>query len=336
MLRKILLTIFVVLVALAGTVLLYNASFFAAPPANPAIRLIAHRGVHQNFDLAGVRNDTCTATLIREPIVSEIENTIPAMRSAFAFGADAVELDVHPTTDGHLVVFHDWTLDCRTEGTGETRSHDLAYLKSLDVGYGYTADGGKTFPLRGTGIGMMPALEDVLTAMPDRRFIVNFKSSEAREGDMLAAFVTAHPEWKAAVWGAYGGDSPVLAAKAGLPDVRAWGQRQMMGCLVQYLTTGWTGRIPGPCRDTMVMVPINYAWLLWGWPNRFLQRMREAGSEVILIGPYEAGDAGTSGIDTLDELAQVPDGFSGYLWTNRIDVIGPALGRGGNSIATLR
>jgi glycerophosphoryl diester phosphodiesterase len=335
-LRNILVTIVVVLVAFAVTALLYNASFFAAPPNNPRIRLIAHRGVHQNFDLAGVKNDTCTATRIRPPIVSEIENTIPAMQSAFAFGADAVELDVHPTTDGHLVVFHDWTLDCRTEGTGETRSHDLAYLKTLDVGYGYTADGGQTFPLRGTGVGTMPALEDVLAVMPTRRFIVNFKSNDAREGEMLTAFVAAHPEWKDAVWGAYGGDPPVRAAKAGLPDVRAWGQRQVIGCLTQYLATGWTGRVPGACRDTMVMVPINYAWLLWGWPNRFLQRMRDAGSEVILIGPYSPGDAGTSGIDTSEELAQVPPDFSGYVWTNRVDVIGPLLGRSGNSVATLR
>jgi glycerophosphoryl diester phosphodiesterase len=335
-LRKIVLTIVVVAVAFVATVLLYHASVFGPSPDNPSIQLIAHRGVHQNFDLEGIKNDTCTATRIRLPIVPEIENTIPAMESAFAFGADAVELDVHPTTDGHLVVFHDWTLDCRTEGTGETRSHDLAYLKSLDVGYGYTADSGRTFPLRGTGIGMMPALEDVLGAMPDRHFVVNFKSNDAHDGEMLAAFVAAHPEWKDAIWGTYGGDKPVFAAKASLPDIKAWGQRQMTGCLIQYLTTGWTGRMPGACRNTMVMVPINYAWLLWGWPNRFIERMREAGSEVILIGAYHPGDAGTSGIDSLEDLAQVPADFSGYLWTNRIDVIGPALGREGNSVATLR
>ena len=37
------------------------------------------------------------------------------MRAAFAAGADIVELDIHPTTDGQFAVFHDWTLDCRTE-----------------------------------------------------------------------------------------------------------------------------------------------------------------------------------------------------------------------------
>ena len=53
--------------------------------------------------------------------------------------------------------------------------------------------------------------------------------------------------------------------------------------------------------------------------------MRDAGSEVILLGPYGSGDAGTSGIDTLEDLAEVPDGFAGYIWTNAVELIGPAL-----------
>ena len=303
-------------------VYLWNASWLAPAPAG-GIKLIAHRGQHQNFDLAGVKNDTCTATRIRAPIVPEIENTIPAMQGAFAAGADLVELDVHPTTDGHFAVFHDWTLDCRTDGTGETRAHDLAYLKTLDVGYGYTADDGKSFPLRGTGVGMLPALEDVLAAMPDMHFIINFKSNDAREGDMLAAFVIAHPQWAAAVWGAYGGDAPTFATKAKLPDIAAWGQKQVTGCLMQYIGYGWTGIVPPVCRNTMVMVPVNFTWLIWGWPNRFIDRMAKAGSRVILIGPYRPGDAGTSGIDTPEQAATIPAGFSGYVWTNEIATIAP-------------
>jgi glycerophosphoryl diester phosphodiesterase len=81
---------------------------------------------------------------------------------------------------------------------------------------------------------------------------------------MLADFVAAHPEWASAVWGAYGGDAPAFEAKSKLPQIKAWGAKQVTACLLQYLGYGWTGIIPVPCRDTMVMVPINYAWLLWG------------------------------------------------------------------------
>jgi glycerophosphoryl diester phosphodiesterase len=313
------------LLVLAVGIYVYNASWRVAPPNDPHVALIAHRGVHQTFSREGLENDTCTAERIYPPQHAYIENTLPSMRAAFTAGADIVELDVHPTTDGQFAVMHDWTIDCRTEGTGETRSHDMAYLKTLDIGYGYTADGGATHPLRGSGVGQMPELKDVLAAMPDRQFLVNFKSREEREGDMLAALVSEHPEWRSAIWGAYGGDEPTYRAANRIDGLAVWSRRGLVDCLLQYGGLGWTGYVPDACRNTKVMVPLNVAPFLWGWPNLFLERIRNAGSEVILLGPYEAGDPGTAGIDTLEQLAQVPDSFDGYLWTNRIEIIGPAL-----------
>ena len=308
-----------------AVVVVANGSWRAAPPTQPSVQLIAHRGVHQTFDRTNLENDTCTAERIFPPTHEFLENTLPSMEAAFAYGADIVELDVHPTTDGQFAVMHDWTVDCRTEGTGDTRSHDMAYLKTLDLGYGYTADGGTTFPFRGKGVGMMPELKEVLGAMPTRRFLVNFKSNEQREGDMLGDLVAANPDWRAAVWGAYGGDPPTYRAAERIDGLHVWSRRGLVDCLVQYEALGWSGYMPEACRDTMIMLPINVAPWVWGWPNLFLQRVREAGSEVILLGPYEAGDPGTAGIDTLEQLAQVPEQFDGYVWTNRIELIGPAM-----------
>jgi glycerophosphoryl diester phosphodiesterase len=325
--RKILLRILLVLVVFAGAVYVWNASWRVAPPADPQISLIAHRGVHQTFHREGLANDTCTAERIYPPTHDFLENTLPSMRAAFEAGADIVELDVHPTTDGQFAVLHDWTVDCRTEGTGETRSHDLTYLKTLDVGYGYTADDGATYPLRGKGVGLMPSFEEVMAAFPDGRFLVNFKSNEEREGDMLGDMVGANPSWRPAVWGAYGGDAPTYRAAERLDGLAVWSRRGLVDCLLQYIGIGWTGFVPEACRNTKVMVPVNVAGWLWGWPNLFLQRLRDNGSEVILLGPY--GDPGTAGIDDLETLSQVPPEFSGYLWTNRIEIIGPAVRSGG-------
>jgi glycerophosphoryl diester phosphodiesterase len=313
------------LAVLAVSVYVFNASWRAAPPDDPQVDLIAHRGVHQTFPRDGLDNDTCTAERIYPPEHAYIENTLQSMNAAFAAGADIVELDVHPTTDGQFAVLHDWTIDCRTEGTGETRSHDIAYLKTLDIGYGYTADGGATYPLRGTGVGQMPELKEVLSAMPDRQFLVNFKSREQREGDMLAALVAEHPQWRGAIWGAYGGDEPTYRAAEQIDGLAVWSRRGLVDCLLQYGALGWSGYMPAACSNTKVMVPLNVAPFVWGWPNLFLERMRNAGSEVILLGPTGAGDPGTAGIDTLEQLAQVPAAFDGYLWTNRIEIIGPAL-----------
>jgi glycerophosphoryl diester phosphodiesterase len=96
-----------------------------------------------------------------------------------------------------------------------------------------------------------------------------------------------------------------------------------VNCLLGYEGLGWLGIMPEACRNTVVMLPINVAPFVWGWPNLFLERMQSAGSEVILLGPYGAGDPGTSGIDTAEQLAEVPDSFAGYIWTNKIETIGP-------------
>ena len=319
MLRKILIGLAVVVAA----VYLWNASWRVAPPEGE-VQFIAHRGVHQTFSREGLTGETCTAERIFPPEHGFLENTLPAMEAAFAAGADIVELDVHPTTDGRLAVFHDWTVDCRTEGSGETRSHDLAYLKALDIGYGYTADDGETYPFRGTGAGMMPELEEVFAAFPGRRFLVNFKSNEGREGDMVADLVEGRPAWRELVWGAYGGDPPTFRMAERLPEAKVWSRRGLIDCLLQYEGLGWTSFVPEPCRNTMVMLPLNVAPFVWGWPNLFLRRMQAVGSEVILLGPYGAGDPGTAGIDTVKQLAEVPESFVGYLWTNRIEAIAPA------------
>lgn len=317
--RKLLIGLAVVVAA----IYVWNASWRVAPPGG-TVQLIAHRGVHQTFDNNGLGNDGCSAERIDPPVHAYLENTLASMRAAFATGADIIEFDIHPTTDGKLAVLHDWTVDCRTEGSGVTREQSLAYLKTLDIGYGYTADGGKTFPFRGQGVGQMPEIEEVFSAFPNGRFLINFKSNEAREADMIAALIARHPDWRQEIWGVYGGDPPTIRARELLgPDIAAWWRRGMIDCVLQYAGLGWTGYVPAPCRDTTLMLPVNVAPFLWGWPNLLLARLREAGTEVILLGPFEMGDPGTSGIDTLEQLAQVPDGFSGYLWTNRIEVIGP-------------
>jgi glycerophosphoryl diester phosphodiesterase len=313
-----------VVLVLVTAVYFYNAGWRVPPQADAQVQLIAHRGVHQTFHREDLGNDTCTAERIYPPEHGLLENTIPSMQAAFALGADIVELDVHPTTDGQFAVMHDWTVDCRTEGSGETRAHSMAELRALDLGYGYTADGGQTFPFRGKGFGPMPELRDVLTAMPERQFLVNFKSREEREGDMLATLVNEHPEWRAAIWGAYGGDEPTYRAADGIEGLHVWSRRGLIDCLTQYLGLGWTGFMPDACRNTKVMIPINIAPWLWGWPNLIQQRMTDAGSQIILLGSYGAGDPGTAGIDNLETLAQVPADFNGYVWTNRIEVIGPA------------
>lgn len=61
------------------------------------------------------------------------ENTRAAFLHALAEGADGIETDVHLTADGHVVCFHDFTLERTTDGTGPLARRTLDELRRLDV-----------------------------------------------------------------------------------------------------------------------------------------------------------------------------------------------------------
>ncbi len=306
-----------------GLVFLNNTSLFT-PLAGGKPVLLAHRGLAQQFDNKDLRNDTCTAARMLPPTHPYLENTLASMRASFAAGADWVELDVHPTIDGHFAVFHDWTLDCRTEGKGVTREHSLAALKQLDVGYGYTADGGKTFPFRGKGVGLMPSLDEVLAAFPAQGLVINVKSRDPNEGVLLAAVLARLAPQQLGRLIVYGGDEPVAQVRARVAGVRTASRSSLKSCLFRYVAYGWTGIVPAACERSAVLVPINVAPWLWGWPGRFQARMQAAGSMAVLIGPYHGGGFST-GIDSAEDVARLPPGWSGGVWTNELEAVAALL-----------
>jgi glycerophosphoryl diester phosphodiesterase len=202
----------------------------------------------------------------------------------------------------------------------------MAELRTLDIGYGYTADGGRTFPFRGRGVGLMPSLDEVLRAFPGRRFLVNIKSNDPREGDLIAAWLKARPWAGAQRLSFYGGDRPVARLAARRPDLRSMSRASAKACAKRYLLLGWSGWVPQQCRHSIVFLPMNYRWAAWGYPNRLLARMHGAGSELYLIGPVGQGAAShLEGLDTRQGLATLPQGWRGGVSTDRIELVGPLL-----------
>ncbi|SEM92480.1 glycerophosphodiester phosphodiesterase family protein [Lihuaxuella thermophila] len=302
-------------------VYLNNSSLLVAENQGKPL-LLAHRGLAQTFPMEGLTNETCTAKRIYQPEHPYLENTIPSMKAAFQAGADVVELDVHPTKDGKWAVFHDWTLECRTNGKGVTRDHTLAELKKLDIGYGYTADGGKTFPFRGKGVGLMPSLDEVFRQFPNQSFLIHIKSDDPKEGIQLAGYLSKLPPSHLDKLAVYGGDQPIQALQERLPGMRVMSKQTMKDCLVPYIAVGWTGYVPSSCSRTQLHIPEKIAPWLWGWPDRFLQRMDQHDTRVILV----AGGGGFSeGFDTAEDLKRLPRHYTGGIWTNRIDRVAPLL-----------
>ncbi|MEV0688950.1 glycerophosphodiester phosphodiesterase family protein [Streptomyces sp. NPDC050388] len=67
---------------------------------------------------------------------AEPENTIRSFVAAQEAGLDVIELDLHLSKDGELVVMHDAELDRTTDGTGPIADRTVAELRALDAGRG--------------------------------------------------------------------------------------------------------------------------------------------------------------------------------------------------------
>nr|WP_244574468.1 glycerophosphodiester phosphodiesterase family protein [Cohaesibacter sp. ES.047] len=302
-----------------------NSSVFFGGDPMVSAKILSHRGLHQTYHRRNLQSKTCTADRIDEPTHGYLENTLPSIKAAFDAGADVVEIDVYLTADKRWAVFHDWTIDCRTDGKGKIRDKTMAELKQLDIGYGYTANGGQTYPFRGKFVGVMPELHEVFDAFPDKRFLVNFKSNDPEEGQEMAKDIKLNQDWREAVWAVYGSPKSVAAALGADKDLAGYSKPILFSCLKQYALWGWSGYVPESCHNTKLSLPNNYAPWLWGWPHKFTERMRAVGTDVILLGPYEKGDPGTVGIDDAAMLKTVPEHFDGYVWTNKPTEIAPLL-----------
>jgi len=313
--------------AVAFLVLTFLNASWLAPVPRGHVKLVAHRGVYQAYDHKGLENDTCTASRIEPPYHAFLENTLASLQKAKSMAPAMVELDIAPTSDGRLVVFHDWTLDCRTDGKGDTRDHTLAEIQALDAGYGYTADGGKTFPFRGQGIGLIPSLEEFLKAAGKTKLLFNFKSRDPGEADMLAAALKAAGRDPQVTGDAfYGGPEagPVARIREIYPRAWAFSKESAKACTTAYAWQGWLGLTPGACRNGTMIVPLDYQWAFAGWPNRAIARMEAAGARVMVVGPQGDGDR-PMGLDLPEQLGEIPSSFNGYVFVDDMWNIGPAL-----------
>src|SRR5262249_12004770 len=62
------------------------------------------------------------------------ENTLVSFARAIELGADMIECDLQLTGDGHVVIFHDWTLERTTNGSGIVRELSLDAIRHVEAG----------------------------------------------------------------------------------------------------------------------------------------------------------------------------------------------------------
>ncbi|HSM91995.1 MAG TPA: glycerophosphodiester phosphodiesterase [Anaeromyxobacteraceae bacterium] len=119
------------------------------------------------------------------------ENTLEAFANAEALGAVALETDVRLSRDGEVMVFHDAETSRLTGQPGTIEGRTRAELEALDAGFGFTPDGGRTFPWRGRGV-RIPTLAAVLERFPRLRVNLEAKGDEPALAEALARVLRAH------------------------------------------------------------------------------------------------------------------------------------------------
>lgn len=109
------------------------------------------------------------------------ENTLPAFQKALDMHVAGIELDVHCSKDGQLVVIHDFTVNKTTNGTGPVSAFTAAELARLDAGSYLSA------AFAGVGV---PTLDQVFDLVGNRcRVNVEIKSEDPEGGNQVEPLV---------------------------------------------------------------------------------------------------------------------------------------------------
>jgi glycerophosphoryl diester phosphodiesterase len=204
------------------------------------------------------------------------ENTLESFRMAVErYRTDMLELDVHLTRDGEVVVAHDATLERCTDGTGPLSALTLAELRRLDAGFGFSPDGGQRFPFRGQGV-RIPTLRELLRAFPSLRLNIELKPDVP---GMEEAFALLLEEERAVERVCMGSEQDALAERlvARLPDACHFYPRDALAAFVITLRGGEPP--PEDPRFTVLDMPLYFGDVRLVDPG-FLQACAERGKWV--------------------------------------------------------
>ncbi|MCB8989006.1 MAG: glycerophosphodiester phosphodiesterase [Ardenticatenaceae bacterium] len=178
-------------------------------------------------------------------------NTMIAFQHAVDLGVDVLEMDIHMTQDGVIVVMHDATVDRTTDGSGAIQEMTFAEIETLDAGYYWTDDDGATYPYRGQGI-RVPALAEVLQAFPDMPFNIEIKQAEPSIVvpfcDLLREYGMAEqvlvPSFDAETIAAMRATCPEVATSLVRPEVTQFWILNVLGLSAAFRAPGEAIQVP--------------------------------------------------------------------------------------------
>lgn len=122
-----------------------------------------------------------------------------------------------------------------------------------------------------------------------------------------------------------GDEAAVRAIRKTRPGAWAFSVAGARACAADY-RAALLGRVPSSCRNgTMLLTLDDLGYTLWGWPNCFLARMKEANVRLIIAEDFV--DGRIKGLTDVHQYGEIARGYNGYIWVDNIEELGPALRR---------
>jgi glycerophosphoryl diester phosphodiesterase len=264
-------------------VLIITFLFLKAPETESKNQgeLVAYRGGGQLVDYSSMDNFSCSASNLLQSDNQVIENTFQSVNEASAKGFDVIHLNILRTKDNDFAVFHDWKLNCATNGSGKISDYLIEDLEKLDAGYGYTFEQGESYPWKGKDI-RISSLRSIVEAFPEKAYWLNLKNSDKRSVAVLNDYLKTLPFEN-------GEETIVISSKRAAehfkelsPSLLAISVDSTKTCLFDYMLYGWSRIFPESCKNTVMLVPPSKSHYLWGWPEGFSSRMSKNGTKTYL------------------------------------------------------
>lgn len=163
-------------------------------------------------------------------------NTMPFLEASAELGVDVLEMDVHATRDGVLVLMHDESVDRTTDGRGLVRELSLAELEALEVAHHWSQDGGASYPYRGHGL-RVPTLEAVFERFPAYPMNIEMKQRAPAIAAPLCRLIRRFERQDAVLVASFHDDAldefrarcPEVATSAGPGDIKRFVVADMLG-----------------------------------------------------------------------------------------------------------
>ena len=236
------------------------------------------------------------------------ENTLPAFELALAHGADVLEIDVRLSRDGEVIVIHDERVDRTCDAQGRVRDKSLSALKKLNASHHYTDLDGRSHRQPGTPL---ITLSELFEYLPQATINIDIKDNAKEAAVAVANTIKKADRVSTVNVGSFHAQALAHFRNA-LPEVTTAASQSEVAQL--YFKRGLYQRIG----FEFLQIPLRYMGIPLA-TRSFIQHATQRGIRTVY---WTINDK-----NTMQQLIEL--GVTGFV-TDRIDIAGKLLGRGGD------